>query len=102
MTTGYGRRQGLRGSILDPMKDVRGTLSDLPPLVRSALLGATCAGVVGGVIGLVLGLLSYPLTAPAAVVEVGIPAAVLGALLGLGVGAMAGVVGRRRSSHGRP
>jgi len=50
---------------------------------RWALVGATCAGVIGALAGLVVGLFAYAPTAPFAPFELGVPAAIVGGVGGL-------------------
>jgi len=69
-------------------------LHGLPLPGRWAVVGATCAGVIGAVAGLVVGLIAYAPTAPFAVVELGLPATITGGVVGLLAGVIV-IAGRR-------
>jgi hypothetical protein len=71
-------------------------LNGLPLPGRWAVVGATCAGVIGAVAGLVIGLIVYAPTAPFAVVELGLPATIIGGVIGL----LAGVIVIRGAESG--
>jgi hypothetical protein len=69
-------------------------LNGLPLPGRWAVVGATCAGVIGAVVGLVVGLIVYAPTAPFAAVELGLPATIVGGVIGLLAGVIV-IAGRR-------
>lgn len=60
----------------------------MPLLLRSVVIGATCAGLFGAVVGLVVGLRTYAPTAAFAVIELGLPATFAGAVVGLAIGSL--------------
>jgi hypothetical protein len=89
----------------DPQVEMPRAVSELPLLLRFALLGAVALGavgsVVGFVVGFVIGLHVYAGTAWAAAAEVGLPSGLAGAVLGVAVGTTKVLLVRPRSSSHR-
>jgi len=68
---------------------------------RSAVIGATVAGLIGATVGTVIGLRSNAPTAPFAAVELGLPSFIVGGIVGLGAGTVVMAARRIKRSNAR-